>query len=328
MAWHQMSEITIYKSSDGTVNLDVNLTRDTVWLSLAQLVELFGRDKSVISRHLSNIFKNNELEKESVVANFATTASDKKTYQVDFYNLDAIISVGYRVNSTQATQFRIWATQTLKSHLIKGYTLNKQRLAQQGIEELQQSIELLQKTLINQNLINDIGRETIQLIMDYSKTWHLLLAYDDNTLKLPKQGTTPSTHLDYNLALKTISLLKSDLDQRGESTQLFGMERQAYLKGILGNIEQTFDSHALYKTSEERAANLLYFIIKDHPFTDGNKRIGCLLFLLYSTMQHIEININDNGLIALALLIAESTPQQKDLIIKLTVNLLSNHMVG
>lgn len=135
-----MSEITIYKSSDGTVNLDVNLTQDTVWLSLAQMVELFGRDKSVISRHLSNIFKNNELNKKSVVANFATTASDNKTYQVDFYNLDAIISVGYRVNSTKATQFRIWATQTLKSHLIKGYTLNKQRLAQEGIKDLQQSI--------------------------------------------------------------------------------------------------------------------------------------------------------------------------------------------
>ena len=183
-----MSEIAIYKAKDGHIELNVSLSEETVWLSLNQISELFGRDKSVVSRHLSNIFKNNELVKHSVVAKFATTATDGKTYQVDYYNLDAIISIGYRVNSLQATQFRIWATQVLKDHLIRGYTVYEKRLAERGVKELQQSIELLQKTLTRNDLVNDIGIETIQLIMSYTKTWHLLLAYDEDKLTLPGQG--------------------------------------------------------------------------------------------------------------------------------------------
>ena len=183
-----MSEVVIYKTHNGHIELNVSLSDETVWLSLNQISELFGRDKSVISRHLSNIFKNNELDKYSVVAKFATTAADGKTYQVDYYNLDAIISIGYRVNSLQATQFRIWATQVLKDHLIRGYTVYEKRLAERGVKELQQSIELLQKTLTRNDLVNDIDIETIQLIMSYTKTWHLLLAYDEDELTIPEQG--------------------------------------------------------------------------------------------------------------------------------------------
>jgi hypothetical protein len=199
-----MSKIIIYKNKNGHIDLTVNLSEETVWLSLNQLAQLFGRDKSVISRHLSNIFKTKELNKNSVVANFATTASDGKTYQVDYYNLDAIISVGYRVNSVQATQFRQWATDVLKKHLIEGYTINKNRLAENGIKELQQSIKLLQKTLKQNNLVNDIGAETIQIIINYTKTWNLLLSYDEDKLNLPKTGKPFVTELNYETALNAI----------------------------------------------------------------------------------------------------------------------------
>ncbi|AMQ26620.1 virulence protein RhuM/Fic/DOC family protein [Legionella pneumophila] len=317
-----MSEIVIYTAKDGHIELDVNLANETVWLTINQMTKLFGRDKSVISRHLSNIFKINELDKTSVVANFATTASDGKTYQVDYYNLDAIISVGYRVNSKEGVQFRKWASNVLKEHLIRGYTTNEKRLNQQGIHELQQTVELLQKTLINHDLVNDLGRETIQIILAYTKTWDLLLAYDEGELKLPTIGKPTSSKLSYQMALSAIRSLKQELSSRNEATELFGMERDGGLDSILNNIEQTFGGEPLYKTPEEKAAHLLYFIIKDHPFTDGNKRIGSFLFLLYLKSQNLPIKFNENGLIALALLVAESNPNQKDILIRLIVNLL------
>lgn len=317
-----MPEIVIYKAKDGHIELDVNLADETVWLSLTQMASLFGRDKSVISRHLNNVFKNKELDHNSVVAKFATTAADGKTYQVDYYNLDVIISLGYRVNSKEGIRFRQWTTSILKDHIIKGYTLRENRIAECGIKELQQSIELLQKTLTRNELVNDIGAETIQLIMSYAKTWHLLLAYDEDNLKLPKKGKPAISVLEYDTAKQAITALKTDLASRNEATALFGSEREHGLEAILGNIEQTFGGEDLYKTTEERSANLLYFIIKDHPFSDGNKRIGCFIFLLYLKLQGKVIKLNDNGLVALALLIAESNPSQKELMVKLIVNLL------
>ncbi|MAZ77485.1 MAG: hypothetical protein CMF39_02270 [Legionellaceae bacterium] len=317
-----MSEIMIYKTKDGHIELNVSLAEETVWLSLNQMALLFGRDKSVVSRHLSNIFKNNELARTSVVAKFATTAADGKTYQVDFYNLDAIISLGYRINSSQATKFRQWATRVLKEHLIRGYTTHEKRLAERGIKELEQSIELLQKTLTRNELVDDIGTATIQLIMSYAKTWRLLLAYDEGELNLPTKSRKKSSALSYKAAIGAINALKTDLLDKKQASDLFGNEKEHGFQGILGNIEQTFDGEHLYKTAEERAAHLLYFIIKDHPFSDGNKRIGCLMFLLYLKLQNMSIKINDNGLVALALLIAESDPQHKDLMTRLIVNLL------
>ncbi|MBP9726026.1 MAG: virulence protein RhuM/Fic/DOC family protein [Gammaproteobacteria bacterium] len=317
-----MSEIIIYKAKNGQVELDISLTEETMWLSLTQITQLFGRDKSVISRHLANIFKNNELDKSTVVADFATTAQDGKVYQVSYYNLDAVLSVGYRVNSTQATQFRIWATRVLKEHLMQGYTLHKKHLSEHGIQELQESIELLQRTLISNELVNDIGVETLQLIINYAKTWHLLLAYDEDSLVLPEHGKPFFTELSYEMAMQAIQALKTDLVGRGEATLLFGNQKDNSLKGILGSIEQTFGGEDLYKTTEEKAAHLIYFVIKDHPFSDGNKRIGCFLFLLYLKLQNIIIKINSNGLVALALLVAESHPSHKNLLIRLIVNLL------
>ncbi len=317
-----MSEVIIYKAKDGHIELTVNLADETVWLTQKQLSDLFDKNIRTISEHINNIFDDGELDKKSVIRKFRITAADGKSYDTQHYNLDVIISVGYRVHSKLGTEFRQWATTILKEHLIRGYTTNEQRLAERGIKELQQSIQLLQKTLTRNELVNDIGVETIQLIMSYAKTWDLLLAYDEDELKLPKYGKSSIAELDYESACRAIEALKADLASRNNATALFGNERDQGLQGILGNVEQTFDGKSLYKTIEERAAHILYFIIKDHPFSDGNKRIGCLIFLIYLKLQNKPIKLNDNGLAALALLVAESDPKQKDLMIRLIVNLL------
>ena len=299
------------------------MSDETVWLTQKQLADLFDKNVRTISEHINNIFQEQELDEKAVIRNFRITASDGKSYNTQHYNLDVIISVGYRVHSLRGTEFRQWATRLLKTHLIAGYTINEKRLAERGTKELQQSIDLLQKTLIRNKLVNDIGVATIQLIMSYTKTWYLLLAYDEDKLKLPTRSQSALSSLDYAVVLTAINTFKSDLSVRNEATALFGQERDAHgLRGILGNIEQTFDGEPLYQTAEERAAHLLYFMIKDHPFSDGNKRIGCLIFLLYLKLQALVIKINENGLVALALLIAESDPAQKDLMIRLIVNLL------
>lgn len=320
-----MSEIVIYTAMDGHIQLDVNLANETVWLTLNQMSKLFGRDKSVISRHLSNIFKSNELEPEATVANFATVQKEGEREierVVEYFNLDAIISVGYRVNSKEGVQFRKWASHVLKEHLVRGYTINERRLSEQGIHELQQTVELLQKTLINHDLVNDLGREAIQIILTYTKSWGLLLAYDEDKLALPTNEKASVQTLTYPIALSAIDALKQELTFRNEATELFGMERHGGLDSILNNIEQTFGGEALYKTPEEKAAHLLYFIIKNHPFIDGNKRIASFMFLLYLKSQNLPIKFNENGLVALALLVAESNPKQKNILIRLIINLL------
>jgi prophage maintenance system killer protein len=317
-----MSEIIIYTSKDGRVQLDINFEHDTLWLNQQQMADLFGTKRQAITKHLKNIFISGELNEDSVCSKIEHTAQDGKKYKTNFYTLDAVISVGYRINSKQATNFRVWATEVLKEHLICGYSLNKKRLGERGFDELQQAVELLHKTLLAYDHVSDIGSETIQLIISYAKTWHLLLAYDEDKLKIPTTGQQETIQLDYNVAINAISSLKYDLAMRNEASQLFGNERQKGLESILNNIEQTFDNTPLYPTAIERAAHLLYFVIKDHPFTDGNKRIACLIFLLYLKLQNITIKFNENGLVALALLIAESDPSQKDILIKLTVNLL------
>jgi prophage maintenance system killer protein len=320
-----MSEVAIYKAKDGRIELSVNLSAETVWLTQKQLSELFDKIVRTISEHINNIFEESELDENSVIRNFRITAIDGKSYDTKHYNLDAIISVGYRVHSKRGTEFRQWATRVLKEYLIKGYAFNEKRLAECGVKELQESIVLLQKTLTRNDLVNDIGVETVQLIISYAKTWHLLLAYDEDTLKFPPQRKQSiSVPLTYETATQAIKTLKDDLSAMNEATTLFGNERERGLQSILGNIEQTFDGEPLYITTEERAAHLLYFIIKDHPFTDGNKRIGCFIFLLYLRLQNVPIKLNDNGLIALALLIAESEPAQKNLMVRLIVNLLVN----
>lgn len=317
-------DLVIFKTDAGDVYVDVKLEQDTVWLNLNQLSQVFERDKSVISRHLKNIFNEEELEQNLVVAKFATTAADEKIYQVEYYNLDAIISVGYRVNSKRGTQFRRWASKLLKEHLVQGYSLNQQRLYEKGINDLKRAMDLLSQTLQNQSLVHEVGYHAIEIINHYAKTWHLLLAYDENRLSSPTTLTESTQILDYESVLAAIHDLKETLMKKGEATPLFGQQRETQLQAILGTIHQTFAEVFLYPSCEERAAHLLYFVIKDHPFVDGNKRIGSFLFLLYLQSQNSSLKrIDDLTLVALALLIAESDPKDKDLMIKLTMNLIT-----
>lgn len=318
--------VVIYKNKDGTISVDVQLSQDTLWLSLNQIAYLFERDKSVISKHLRNIFNEGELEQNSTVAKFATVQIEgghEVERKIEHYNLDAIISVGYRVNSKRGTEFRRWASQVLKDHLIKGYSLNHNTLNNIKIRQLQQTIDLLSVTLVNQELVNEIGSEVIEIIRRYTKTWDLLLRYDENRFETTKTKETDEIiGLPYEEAIQAITTFRIELIGKGEASDLFGRERDNALQGLLGSIIQTWDSAPLYHSNVERAANLLYFVIKDHPFSDGNKRIGCLLFLIYLKKANIRAQIDNNSLIAMALLVAESESSQKEIMIQLITNLL------
>lgn len=317
----QNNSVVIYENKDGQIKIDVQLSDETLWLSLNQIAHLFERDKSVISRHFKNVFNEKELNRNSVVAFFATTGPDGKTYQVEYYNLDAILSVGYRVNSKQGTLFRKWASNILKEYLVKGYSLNQEKLLAGKIKDLQISIDLISRTLVNNDLLTEAGAGVIEIIQAYSKTWDLLIKYDEESIKLPYGLHQASQEIiSYNSAKELIANFKTELGVDG----LFGIERGNALKGILGNLMQSFDGQDLYPSIEEKAAHLLYFVIKDHPFSDGNKRIGSFLFLLYIKMSNIESSkLNENTLTALALLVAQSDPNQKDVVIKLIMNLIN-----
>ena len=314
----------LFQTEETDISVSVLLKDNTLWLNLNQISELFERDKSVISRHLNNIFNEQELYRSSVVAFFATTASDNKTYQVEYFNLDAIISVGYRVNSKRGTEFRKWSNQILKDFIIQGYAINYTSASQDLVSNLRNTIELLSNTLKNQNLISQEGEVILEIILQYSKTWDLLLKYDENNLEQNLQ-TSSSIQLHYQDAMDAIKHLKQDLYLKQQATNLFGLERNNALEAILNNIEQTFDGIPLYDSAISKAAHLLYFIIKDHPFTDGNKRIGSFLFILYLKLNNHNINtIPNNSLVAIALLVAESNPSSKDTIIDLIINLIKN----
>jgi prophage maintenance system killer protein len=324
-------EVVVYEAPGGEVRVDVRLERETVWLSLTQMVELFGRDKSVVSRHLRKVFQSGELEREAVVAKNATTAADGKTYQVEFFNLDAILSVGYRVNSKRGTQFRIWATRTLREHLLRGYTLHERRLAERGLGEIEQAVGLLARTLTAHALITDEGQAVLDVVQRYTRAWRLLLEYDEQRLaERPARPAVPTAALALADARSAVAHLRRELAGRGEAGSLFGQERGEALAGILGAVEQTFGGEPLYPSAQLRAAHLLYFVIKDHPFSDGNKRIGTLLFLEYLRRNGLllradgEPRLADNAMVALALLIAESESSQKELMIRLVLNLLED----
>lgn len=325
------NEVILYQSPDGEVKLDVRLQQETVWLSLVQIAELFERDKSVISRHLRNVFATGELARESVVAKNATTAADGKTYQVDYFNLDAILSVGYRVNSKRGTQFRIWATRTLRDHLLRGYTLNERRLSEKGLSEIEQTMALLKRTLTRNELVSAEGSAALEIVEQYTRAWRLLLQYDEDQLaEAPERPLKPTASLPLADAHVAIAGLRAVLSERGEATDIFGRERGDHLSTILGAVEQTFDGEPLYPTVQARAANLLYLVIKDHPFVDGNKRIGTLLFLEYLRRNGLLLRADgsprlaDNAMVALALLVAESESGQKELMIRLILNLLED----
>lgn len=324
-----MNEVLIYQKDDGQSTVEVRLEQDMLWLSLQQIADLFGRDKSVVSRHLRNIFENKELEYGSVVAKNATTATDGKIYQVEYYNLDAIISIGYRVNSVQGTRFRIWANRVLKDYLVQGYALNTQRLQaqQENIKQLERTMTLFQQNLIEQASLSE-ARGLVSVIAGYARTFVLLNQFDSDRLPLGDFATTIRYEIQPDEALEGIAVLKADLIGRGEASELFGNQKDDSFAGILGNILQSFGGDFLYPSIEEQGAHLLYFVIKNHPFSDGNKRIGAFLFIwfLQRNQHHLktdgELKINDNALAAIALLVAQSDPAQKQLMIHLIMNLI------
>jgi len=315
-------QVRIFTSTDGQAQLEVALDQESAWLSLDQITSLFERDKSVISRHIGNVFKEGELDRNSVVAKNATTAADGKTYQVDYFNLDVIISVGYRVKSQRGVQFHKWATQVLKDHLVQGYTLNQRRLTERGIE-FEQAVNLLSRTLTNQGLVSNEGEAVARVISDYARSWSLLQGYDEQHLSeigIKQPGMQP---LLLDEALQAIGKLKQTLIAKGEATELFGQLRGDGLDSALASIEQGFGDDLFYPNIASRSAHLLYFVIKNHPLADGNKRCGSFLFLWYLRRnaallaKPVEQLINDNTLVALALLVAESLPDQKTLMIRL-----------
>lgn len=321
-----MSERQIYQNTDGSLQLSVPLQQDSVWLSQTDMIQLFGRDKSVISRHIRNVFKEGELDKSAVVAKFATTARDGKTYQVDYYNLDVIISVGYRVKSQQGVKFRQWATQTLKQHLLQGFTLNQQRL-QHNAQELDKALQLVKRAAalpVN----SEFGAGLVDIIASYTQTFLWLQQYDEGLLETPT-GQLGGTLTPMEDAKAAIAALKKQLMAKGEATQLFANEREDGLSSIWGSLEQSVFGEPAYPTIESKAAHLLYFVVKNHPFSDGNKRSAAFLFVDFLNRNQrlftddYQPVINDTGLAAITLLVAESDPKEKDIVIRLIQNLLS-----
>ncbi len=320
-------QIEIYQSDNGKTQIEVQLQNETVWLNRHQLAELFGRDVKTIGKHVNNVFNEGELLRDAVVANFATTATDGKTYQVEHYNLDVIISVGYRVKSLQGTQFRIWATQRLKEHLTRGYTLNQQRF-EQNAKELEQALTLIRRTAQSPELALQSGRGLVEIVSRYTQTFLWLQRYDEGLLEEPSAqagGSLPPLED----ALQSLASLKAELIERGEATSLFANPRDEGLAGIWGNLDQSVFGEPAYPTIESKAAHLLYFVVKNHPFSDGNKRSGAFLFVDFLNRNNRLFNkqgepiINDTGLAALTLLVAESDPKQKDVLIRLIMNMLA-----
>ncbi len=321
----------IYKTKDGQAKLEVNLREETVWLDAHQMANLFGVDRTGIVRHVANVYKTGELDRESTCAKIAQVAEDGKMRQMDIYNLDAIISVGYRVNSSRATQFRIWATRVLRDHLLKGFTVNEQRLKnnhQAKLGELEKALQLLKQAMSSRKLLKGEAEGLLRVITDYANSWILLQKYDEGRLVVQKKTSKIKWDLGYSEAKKSIVELKTNLIKKKEATEIFGQERGHGFEAIIGNLNQSFGGKKLYPSVEEKAAHLLYFVIKDHPFVDGNKRSASFLFVLYLVRNNClldkkgERKINENTLVALALLIAESNPKEKDVMIALISNLL------
>lgn len=324
-------DIVIYQSEDGNTRINVNLQGETVWLSQQQMSELFKTDRTSISRHIKNIYKTEELDKKSTCAFFAQVKDEgfrKVTRKIPYYNLDMIISVGYRVNSKRGTQFRIWANKVLKEYLIKGFAIND-KITQRKYEELSQLVHILGRTISSQpELSNKENLDLISVVTDYTYALDTLDKYDYQKLKIEKTTYENKFIATYDNAILTIQNLK---EKFGDSW-LFGNEKDDSFKSSIGQIYQTFDGIELYPSVEEKAAMLLYLVTKNHSFSDGNKRIAATLFLWF--MQNNGILYNSDGskrisngtLVAITLMIAESRPEEKDVMVKVVVNLINTEL--
>ena len=322
------NEIVIYTTPDGKETFEVNLKKDTVWLSQKQMAELFEKDVRTVNEHTKNIFKEGELEEDSVIRKFRITAADGKKYSTNMYNLDLILSVGYRVNSKRGTQFRIWATHVLKEHLIKGYTINEKRMREDRakLAEFQKTSRIMERLLQNKALDSTEATGLLKVILDYQKALHLLDEYDLQKLEIKKVTTQEIFRISYQKARQELNQLKAHYP-----SELFGLEKDQSFSGSIGAIYQTFDGKDLYPSIEEKAAHLLYFVVKNHSFIDGNKRIAASLFLWFLNENDIlykedgSKRLADNALVALTLLIAESRAEEKDIIVKVIVNLINQN---
>ena len=322
-------DIVIYKTSDKETHIEVKIEMDTVWLSLNQLSDLFNRDKSVISRHLKNIYSEGELKEKSTVAKIATVqkeAGRDVLRNIEYFNLDAIISVGYRVNSKRGTEFRIWATKRLKDYLIKGYSINEKRLkeTQQQFTELKQTIKLLENVLGSKKLDSAEATGLLKVVTDYTYALDVLDKYDHQTLKKPSKKSKENYKINYKEAIEAIRTLK----EKFGGTALFGNEKDKSFKSSLENIYLTFQKKELYPGAENKAAHLLYFVVKNHSFTDGNKRIAAFLFIWFLERNKLLYTkegfkkLEDNTLVALTLMIAESKSGDKGMMINVILNLM------
>ncbi len=313
-------EIVIYQSSKGKAEIEVYLKKESIWLDAHKIAQLFGTQRPAIVKHVNNIYKTGELSKDSTCSISEQVAADGKIRKMNLYNLDVIISVGYRVNSMKATHFRIWATKTLKEHLINGYTINQKRLlnTKGKFEELKTAISFLQEKS-EAKLLFGQSQEILFLISSYAKTLTLLEEYDTGKMR-EKKGERAKFILTYENCLNIINELKNELAAKNEAGDLFGHERNRSFEGIINGLYQTFGGKELYLSIEDKAAHLLYFIIKDHPFSDGNKRSAAFLFVYYLKKadylyrKNGERKINDNALTVLAILMAESDPKEKGLL--------------
>jgi len=320
--------IEIYKVHEGEVVFRVDANKETVWTTQDQLSKLFGVDRTVIGRHLRNIFRDGELDENAVCAKNAHTAADGKTYQVKMYNLDAIISVGYRVNSRKATDFRIWATKVLHRYVVDGAAINERRLKEldnKKLHEIENALGIIKRLVASSDLSADEASGILEVITKYSPSFKALEEYDEGHISFTK-GKKSTKALSVSDCTSIIATLKKNV----KGNDLFGKPRGEAFASSLGAITQTYNDEDVYPTISEKAANLLYLIIKDHPFYDGNKRIGALLFVVFLTINdyHLakngETKISDRALTALALLIAESNPKEKGLLIALICKLLEN----
>jgi death-on-curing family protein len=328
------SSIIIYQDKNNNIHTEVQLENETVWLTQSQMADLFKKSKQNISLHIRNIFDEGELIEDAVVKDSLTTASDGKDYKTKYYNLDVVISVGYRVKSKQGTQFRIWASKVLQDYLVKGYALDHERLKKQQhkIKELERTLVLFQKAQTDV-LSHPEASGLLSILTEYTHSFILLNQFDTGNFPEGDLNTNITSEINYNSAMNAINDLKHRLIAQREATELFGRLKDESFQGILGNILQSFGGDYLYPSIEEQAAHLLYFIIKNHPFSDGNKRIGAFMFIWFLQLnkhhlkQNGEAKINDNALVAIALLIAQSDPAQKEIMIKLIINLIRDSVM-
>ena len=328
-----MKDVVIYQTDHGSINVTVE--QDNVWLSQRQMGELFETSPENILMHLRNIYRENELGEEATAKNFLvvqTEGSRQVRRQVKHYNLDAVISVGYRVNSKKGVQFRQWATGVLRQHLLRGYTLNQKRF-EDNARELEKALLLIRKTAESPALSRESGKGLVDVVTSYTRTFLWLWRYDEGLLTEPsgqEGGVLPTIEE----ARQIIALLRADLIHRGEAGSLFGQERGDSFLSILGNLDQSAFGQPAYPTVEAKAAHLLYFVIKNHPFSDGNKRSAALLFLDFLNRNGRLVRedgtlvVNDVGLAALALLVAESDPKDKDVLIRLIMNMLAANLAN